>query len=210
MKFKLSKKPLDPKQRRSLQTFTDVLRSSAKLFAKNGYEATSMDEISDNSGVSIGSIYHLFKNKAGVASALTNNYKTEFTTFYEELTKKLLEVESLDVLVHTLVDNQMIKISEFKEAIEIYKDISSKELQSESLGLDEIGIKAFENFILKKFEQVSKVRAFCIASTLYYSMDVLLYYMLKNPKKEKIDMISNEVKTMLYNYLLEVENNPEL
>jgi AcrR family transcriptional regulator len=210
MKFKLSKKPLDPKQRRSVQTFTDVLRSSAKLFAKKGYEATSMDEISENSGVSIGSIYHLFKNKAGVAHALTSNYKTEFTTFYDELTKSLLAVDSLDVLVHTLVDNQLIKINEFKEAIEIYKDISSKELHDESLGLDEIGIQSFEEFITKKFEAVSKVRAFCIANTMYYSMDVLLYYMLKNPKKEKMDMVSNEVKTMLYNYLLEVENNPEL
>lgn len=50
-----------------------VLHSALELFTHKGYFNTSMRDITRESRVSTGSIYHYFKDKEGVASALYQN-----------------------------------------------------------------------------------------------------------------------------------------
>lgn len=47
-----------------------VLASALKLFTEKGYFSTSMRDITRESAISTGSIYHHFKDKEGVADAL--------------------------------------------------------------------------------------------------------------------------------------------
>lgn len=47
-----------------------VLATALSLFTKKGYFNTSMRDITGTSSVSTGSVYHYFKDKEGVASAL--------------------------------------------------------------------------------------------------------------------------------------------
>jgi AcrR family transcriptional regulator len=47
-----------------------VLAAALQLFTEKGYFSTSMRDITRESGVSTGSVYHYFKDKEGVASAL--------------------------------------------------------------------------------------------------------------------------------------------
>jgi len=55
------------------KTQAQVLSATLSLFTTKGYFNTSVHDIARESGVSIGSIYHHFKDKEGVASALYNN-----------------------------------------------------------------------------------------------------------------------------------------
>ena len=48
----------------------NVMAATLSLFSTKGYFSTSVRDISRESGVSIGSIYHHFKHKEGVAHAL--------------------------------------------------------------------------------------------------------------------------------------------
>ena len=41
-----------------------IMDAAAELFAKNGFEATSMDEVADKAGVAKGSLYYHFKGKS--------------------------------------------------------------------------------------------------------------------------------------------------
>lgn len=50
-----------------------VMSATLSLFTQKGYFNTSVHDIARESGVSIGSIYHHFKDKEGVASALYHN-----------------------------------------------------------------------------------------------------------------------------------------
>lgn len=50
-----------------------ILSATLSLFTRKGYFNTSVHDIARESEVSIGSIYHHFKDKEGVASALYNN-----------------------------------------------------------------------------------------------------------------------------------------
>lgn len=56
-----------------IKTQQQILTATLSLFSNKGYFNTSIRDISRESGVSIGSIYHHFKDKEGVASAVYNN-----------------------------------------------------------------------------------------------------------------------------------------
>jgi len=62
-----------PDTKRNSKAPTQVLSATLSLFTQKGYFNTSVHDIARESGVSIGSIYHHFKDKEGVASALYNN-----------------------------------------------------------------------------------------------------------------------------------------
>jgi AcrR family transcriptional regulator len=47
-----------------------ILAAALRLFTKHGYSDTSIDDLRKASGASVGSIYHHFGGKAGVAAAL--------------------------------------------------------------------------------------------------------------------------------------------
>jgi len=54
-------------------TRQQILDATLSLFSRKGYFNTSVRDIARESGVSIGSIYHHFKDKEGIASAMYNN-----------------------------------------------------------------------------------------------------------------------------------------
>lgn len=56
--------------RRSADPRQQVLDTVLRLFRERGYFATSIQDISRESGVSVGSIYHHFGDKEGIARAL--------------------------------------------------------------------------------------------------------------------------------------------
>src|SRR5712691_4945282 len=47
-----------------------ILDAALRLFTRKGFAATSIDDLRQSSGASVGSIYHHFGGKAGVAAAL--------------------------------------------------------------------------------------------------------------------------------------------
>lgn len=61
-----------------------VLSAALTLFTQKGYFNTSVQDIGRTAGVSIGSIYHYFDDKQGIATAL-----------YEDLMRKLTETIGL-------------------------------------------------------------------------------------------------------------------
>ena len=62
-----------------------VLSATLQLFAQKGYFNTSVRDIARESKVSIGSIYHHFKDKEGVASAMYNGLLKRMTESLEEI-----------------------------------------------------------------------------------------------------------------------------
>ena len=57
----------------------EILEAALRLFSGNGYFATSMQDIRKESGVSIGAIYHYFKNKEEIAAALYDSLLEQMT-----------------------------------------------------------------------------------------------------------------------------------
>jgi len=67
------------------QTQQQVLSATLQLFTQKGYFNTSVRDIARESQVSIGSIYHHFKDKEGVASAMYNGLLERMTETLEDV-----------------------------------------------------------------------------------------------------------------------------
>lgn len=51
-----------------------ILKAGLELFSKQGYRATSMKEISQQAGISIGRVYHHYKKKLDIFTSLLDLY----------------------------------------------------------------------------------------------------------------------------------------
>ena len=87
------------KPRRS-QTPELILNAALRLFTGRGYFNTSVQDIAHGSGASIGSIYHHFKDKEGVARAL---YRRELDVMSDTIESIIIRHGSVKERCHAIV-----------------------------------------------------------------------------------------------------------
>jgi AcrR family transcriptional regulator len=92
-----------PKRARGVQRVAELLDAGAVLFADKGYDATTMTEIAQRAGASIGSLYQFFPSKEALAEALFSRYVERVTSMMEELGKRAPGLSPLR-LANRLVD----------------------------------------------------------------------------------------------------------
>lgn len=93
-----------PRQERSKQTVERILDAATRIFHEHGYSGATTNDIADEAGVSVGSLYQYFPNKDALLVALTQRH-IEATT--SELTNLLIALPSnseLDEILRTVVD----------------------------------------------------------------------------------------------------------
>lgn len=71
-------------QDRSKSTVDAILRATARILVKEGYEHTSTNRIAEMAGVSIGSLYQYFPNKEAIVAALLERHTTDMTRLLTE------------------------------------------------------------------------------------------------------------------------------
>jgi AcrR family transcriptional regulator len=76
-----------PKRARGLQRVAELLDAGAALFAENGYETTTMTQIAQHAGASIGSLYQFSPSKGALAEALFARYVERVTSMLEDLAR---------------------------------------------------------------------------------------------------------------------------
>ncbi|MFI4919853.1 MAG: TetR/AcrR family transcriptional regulator [Legionellales bacterium] len=91
------------KQQSSKSTNTrqlDILKAALHCFINEGVEATTIEMIREKSGASVGSLYHHFGNKEGIAAAL---YKEGLRQFSLQLQKALKEVSTIEDAIRCII-----------------------------------------------------------------------------------------------------------
>jgi AcrR family transcriptional regulator len=96
-----------PKRARGVQRVADLLDAGAALFAEHGYDATTMTQIAQRAGASIGSLYQFFPSKEALAEALFGRYAEHVAALLEDLAKRapgLSPARLADLLVDLMLD----------------------------------------------------------------------------------------------------------
>jgi AcrR family transcriptional regulator len=96
-----------PKRARGVQRVAELLDAGAALFAEHGYETTSMTEIANRAGASIGSLYQFFPSKELLAEALFARYVERVASMLEDLATRapgLSPLRLADRLVDLMLD----------------------------------------------------------------------------------------------------------
>jgi len=74
-----------PQQDRSARRLAGFLQAAAELFAKVGYQATTMQAIADRSDSSIGALYNYFPDKESVVATLRQQYSEDLQSRVKSL-----------------------------------------------------------------------------------------------------------------------------
>jgi TetR/AcrR family transcriptional regulator, cholesterol catabolism regulator len=108
-----------------------ILNTAAKLFATNGYRATSLNDVAGLLNVTKPALYYHFKNKHEILSSI-------FTIIMDIYLEKALEIEKLSIspkeklqmLIEShalaVLNNKEYSIIFFKESIELDKNARKK------------------------------------------------------------------------------------
>jgi AcrR family transcriptional regulator len=75
----------EPQQARSRARLAGLLDAAESLLVREGPEALSTTRIAEEAGVSVGSLYRWFPDKAAIVDALTRRYLAEFEATMDEL-----------------------------------------------------------------------------------------------------------------------------
>lgn len=90
-----------PVQQRSVERVNQMLDVAAQLLDEGGYEALSTRAVAARSGLPIGTIYRFFRDKRGLADALT---RRNLDHFLDRIAERLDGVTQWDPVVDVVVD----------------------------------------------------------------------------------------------------------
>lgn len=87
-------KPLTHRQRQALETQRIIVQAAHDLFLERGYGATTIEAISEQAGVSISTVYTIYKNKRGILRAIREDWHLQSTQ--REIYKQAIEESAPD------------------------------------------------------------------------------------------------------------------
>lgn len=119
-----------PQQERSIQRLEAILEAAVERFLEKGVVETTMSEIALRAGISIGSLYQFFPQKAAVIKALHERFSAQLEGFIRQI---FAEVKTLDeaaeraseslIELHAMFREQRIYMALW-QAIVVNKDLS--------------------------------------------------------------------------------------
>jgi AcrR family transcriptional regulator len=81
-----------------------ILSAALEVFSEQGIEATSIDDIRQRSQASVGSIYHHFGNKEGIAAAL---FAQGLDDYWAQIKASLGDAGNAEFAIHAIVSTHL-------------------------------------------------------------------------------------------------------
>lgn len=93
---------LTHRQRQALETQRLIVATARDLFLERGYSATTMEVISEKAGVSISTVYAIYKNKRGILRAIREEWHLQSAQhmIYEQAIAEAEPGKALDLAAH--------------------------------------------------------------------------------------------------------------
>ena len=93
-----------PTQKRSRERVDHILACATDLIAANGSDTMRMSELAERAGISIGSLYQYFPDKAAIVRALAERCNAESRNCIEEGLAGVETPEDLEQAFNALID----------------------------------------------------------------------------------------------------------
>jgi AcrR family transcriptional regulator len=113
----------EPKRERGKQRVAALLDAGAALFAEKGHDATTMTEIAERAGASIGSLYQFFPSKEALAEALFNRYAERAAASFARV-EELAPGRSARELADLLIDHKLALRTDRDATIELLSSVA--------------------------------------------------------------------------------------
>ncbi|GIO33617.1 MULTISPECIES: TetR/AcrR family transcriptional regulator [Paenibacillus] len=165
-----------------------ILMSAMELFMKQGYHATSIDEVAKHADISKGLLYNYFKGKEELLATMVEARIRELVDVMEAAASKKTPAEQLTYIVEGAIDNVRDKPEVFRFYLHLQTQPESDEvLVKYSKMLIEESARQF-NLQCEMFEKLgvkeARKRSLYFSSTLQGSMLMISTYPEQFPIEE--------------------------
>lgn len=127
--MEIDKKLRTPKQSRSKETKSKIIKTAINLFSEKGYNNTSSNEIAAKSGVSIGSFYAYFKDKKQLFLEVFEDYCNHIKeTIYSNMNK--ISANNLNDFIYSSIN---ITIEAHNYNLKFYKQVMIMQLSDDDV-----------------------------------------------------------------------------
>jgi AcrR family transcriptional regulator len=146
-----------PQQARSTELVAAILEAAIQVLAKEGATRFTTARVAEKAGVSVGSVYQYFPNKAAILFRLQSDEWQQTTQMLRDILEKtdVAPLERLRTLVHAFIHSEceeaQMRVA-LSDAAPLYRDAP------EAVEVRAAGQRAFETFMLELLPDVPAER----------------------------------------------------
>ena len=158
-----------------------IMEKALDLFAEQGFEATSVQQITDRCGISKGAFYLSFKSKDELIAALIDNFSTQFTSSIDYLVRN---TENDDELLYTFFltifesfqkHSNFAKIL-FKEQMQTFNEEFIDKMRTYDQMTQQTILLMIERLYGEKISHTKYDLVFCIKGFMKMYSELFLFY----------------------------------
>ncbi|MBB4929675.1 AcrR family transcriptional regulator [Lipingzhangella halophila] len=124
---RVSKEHLDARRRQ-------ILDAARRCFVRNGFHATSMQDVLAEAGLSAGAVYRYFKGKDEIIAAIVSEALTEVAAAFD--THDAAQPPELDSIVDLVLQAEQPPLARSQESARLLIQVWSEALRSPALGAE--------------------------------------------------------------------------
>jgi len=190
-----------PKQARSNDLVSAILQAAIQVLAKEGAHRFTTTRVAERAGVSVGSVYQYFPNKASILFRLQSDEWTQTTDMLRDILQdaKRPPLERLRRLVHVFVQSECDEAAvrtALSDAAPFYRDAP----EAQQVKAD--GRRTMEAFMREALPGVAAARRALAAGLVTTTLGAVGKQFSESPRTAKeIRTYSNALADMLCAYL---------
>ncbi|MFC5465180.1 TetR/AcrR family transcriptional regulator [Lederbergia graminis] len=157
-----------------------IMEKALELFAKQGFEATSVQQITEHCGISKGAFYLSFKSKDELIMALINQFMMQFTSDIDYVVKNSNTDELLYDFYYTsysffLQHSDFAKVF-IKEQIQSFNEEFIEKIRYFDRLFDEIILSMIERLYGEETQEIKYDLGYCIKKFMGMYSELFFYY----------------------------------
>ena len=171
---------MDKAAKKSERTRAQILSTALELFCSQGFEATTMRQIAEKAGMSLGAAYYYFRSKDDLVLAFYAETAIEAQLKNQEL---LRESKDFKKRFRSIIDFKLSQLQNHRQAADLENPLSP--FSKENKALREQAIAVIEDAIEGSSLKASKTLRPHLAKLLWlYQMAVLFFWANDKSKNE--------------------------
>ena len=195
-----------PKQARSAELVATILEAAVQVLAKQGAQRFTTARVAEKAGVSIGSLYQYFPNKAAILFRLQSDEWRQTTELLRDILEDLQRppLERLRALVHAFIrsecDEAEIRVA-LNDAAPLYRDAPEAQEARAS------GDRTVQVFMQEALPRASEAARALAGELITTTLSVVGMHFSGNPRTPaEIEAYAEAMADMFCAYLKGIEN----
>ena len=187
-----------PQQDRSKFTVNAILTATAHILTEEGYDKASTNRIAERAGISIGSLYQYFPNKASLIAALRDRHVSSMMAIIESKLRNLFDAPIEVVLP------KIVKASIAAHAINpmLHKVLHEQVPRLSEIEAEDCMTDLLRSYLAKQYDHINSQQLNCIVFVIERSVEALTHAaVLECSDLLQDGQLEREINEMLLAYL---------